>query len=124
MTDIAADTRLRSSVRNLASGRTLVLDYFTSARCGVVVGDITARFGVEPSPDTHTSLGELEGVRLFAERRLVPLLDEAGATLEHGRWPFGGRVRVALQRPDLWLEFLERPGNARHGRRREGDPSA
>jgi hypothetical protein len=105
-------SRLRADLPALASGRALVIDYFASARCGTVVGDITADLGNVPPPGTHAQLDDVAGVPVYAERRLLPLLEEAGLQLEPRRLPFGRAVRVRLDRPELWLDFLECPGVA------------
>jgi hypothetical protein len=94
------------------------IDYFAGARCGVVVGDITADFGPQPPSETHVRLAELDGVPVFAERRLVSLLHESGPTLDVRRWPIGQRLTVSLDRPEKWLEFLDLPGIARRSWRR------
>ena len=119
MPPIMASPRLRAELPGQARGRAIVIDYFASARCGLVIGDITARFGPDPRPETYVRLSDLEGVPVLAERRLVPLLDESALTLDLSRLPFGSRLRVRLDRPERWLEFLDRPGIARRGWRRD-----
>jgi hypothetical protein len=79
----------------------------------VAVGDITADFGPQPPPETHVKVVELEGVPVFAEGRLVSLLEQAGPSLDLRRLPFGRRLHVKLDRSELWLDFLERPGVVR-----------
>ena len=119
MVAIMASPRLRARLPSLARGRALVVDYFASARCGVVVGDITARFGPDPRPEAFVRLRDLEGVAVFVERRLVTLLEESAPTLDLSRWPIGHRLNVGLDRPERWLEFLDRPGIARRGWHRD-----
>jgi hypothetical protein len=71
---------------------------------------LTATFrAVEPGPD-YVELDPLEDVRLFAEARLVALLADAGATLMWAGPPFARHIAVGLDRSELWLEFLDRPG--------------
>jgi hypothetical protein len=82
----------------------------------VVVGDITADFGPQPAAETYVKLADLDGVPVFAEGRLVPLLEQTATSLDLRRLPFGRHLRVTLDRPERWLEFLERPGIARHRR--------
>jgi len=113
MITVGATPRLRADLSSLARGRSLVIDYFASARCGVVVGDITADFQQQPPSETHVRLVELEGVPVFAERRLVEVLEESVPTLDLGRLPIGRRLTVRLDLPEKWLEFLDRPGIAR-----------
>lgn len=108
--NIRAGPRLSAELRSLARGRAIVIDYFASGRCGVVVGDITADFAPPPPTATHSEVRAIDGVRVFAERRLVPLLEETAVTLDLRRLPFGRRLGVMLDRPERWLDFLERPG--------------
>jgi hypothetical protein len=103
---------LHDGLAVLASGRALVIDYFAAARCGTVVGDITADFGDVPPPGTHAKLDDVAGVPIYAEKRLLPLLEEAGLQLEPRWLPLGRAVRIRLDRPELWLDFLECPGVA------------
>ncbi len=112
MITIGVAPRLRGALRELAAGRAVLVDYFVSARCGVVVGDLTADFGIEPSVATHARLDDIDGVPVFAERRLLPLLDESGPSIERRRLPFGSAIGLRLDRPERWLAFLERPGVA------------
>ncbi len=118
MITLTAAPRLRGKLSRLAQGRSLVIDYFASALCGVVVGDITADFRPQPPSDTHVRLVELEGVPVFAERRLVPLLEQTALSLDLRRLPIGRRLLVKLDRPEQWLDFLDRPGIARRSWRR------
>jgi hypothetical protein len=107
---VGVSPRLRGELSQLAGGRALILDYFVTARCGSVVGDITAGFGREPRLDGYARLDDVEGVRVYAERRLLPLLEEAGARLDKRRMPFGPQIGLRLDRPEQWLGFLEGPG--------------
>jgi hypothetical protein len=107
---VGISPRLRGELSQLAGGRALIVDYFVTARCGSVVGDITADFGREPQPDSYARLEDVEGVRVYAELRLLPLLEEAGPRLDRRRVPFGPQVGLRLDRPEQWLGFLERPG--------------
>jgi len=112
MIAIGVAPQLRGELRELAAGRAVIVDYFVSARCGVAVGDLTADFGVEPSVETHARLEDIDGVPVFAERRLLPLLDESGPSIERRRLLFGSAIGLRLDRPERWLAFLERPGVA------------
>lgn len=102
--------RLRDVLTRLAGGRALVIDYFATGRCGAVVGDLTAEFWPEPPGDGYLELATVGSVRVFAEARLVGLLEEAGPGLDLAGLPFARHVAVTLERPERWLEFLERPG--------------
>jgi len=107
---IAIAPRLRDQLATMAAGRVLVIDYFAGARCGPVVGDLTATFRPEPTEGGYVQLATVDGVRVFAEGRLIALFADAGPGLDvAGIW-FGRHVVVTLQRPERWLAFLERPG--------------
>jgi hypothetical protein len=110
---IKATPRLRAELPRLAAGRALVIDYFASARGGVVVGDLTVDFGPEPEARTHAKLAELDGIPVYAARRLLPLLDESGPSLDARRLPFGRRMQLILDRPEHWLDFPQEPGVVR-----------
>jgi hypothetical protein len=110
MVNVSATSRLQADLSRLARGRAIVIDYFASARCGLVVGDITASFEPPPPPETHVRLRDLEGVPVFSERRLVSLLEESAATIDRPLLPIGDGLAVKLERPESWLEFLDRPG--------------
>ena len=115
---VNATSRLRAELPRLVAGRAVIIDSFASARCGVVVGDLTVDFGPEPDARTHAKLAEIEGVPVYAEARLVPLLEESGPSLDRRRLPFGRLVQLTLDQPEHWLDFLQKPGVVR--RRRPG----
>ena len=100
-------TDVRPTLRSVAGGRVIVIDCFASHRCGLTIGDLTAHFqAAEPGPG-YAELWALEGVRLFAQMHLLNLLAAAGVTLRwRGSW-FARRLALELDRPELWLEFLE-----------------
>jgi hypothetical protein len=108
--NVGMTAELRSSVRSTARGRSLVIDYFASHRCGPPVGDLTATFIAEEPGSTYVELDPIEDVRLFVEVRLVPLLAAAGVTLRWAGPAFARHLAVVLDRPGLWLEFLDKPG--------------
>jgi len=116
MARVRATPRLRGRLPGLAAGRMLVIDNFASARCGVVVGDITTYFGPLPPPETHAEVAERDGIPVLADRRLVPLLEGASIELDLRRLPSLPGLAGGLEPPERWLEFLERPGVA-HPRR-------
>ena len=45
---LGVEPTLRGSLARLANGRVLVVDYFASRRCSVVIGDLTGDFGDTP----------------------------------------------------------------------------
>ena len=113
MNAVDAAPRLRAKLSDAARGSAIVIDYYASARCGLVVGDITADLTHSPPADTHVLVADVEGVPVLAEPRLVPLLEQSGIFLNVRRLPFGERLAVYLDPPDRWLEFLQRPGVVR-----------
>ena len=62
-----------------------------------------------PSPG-FVELASIEGVRVFAESRLLAVLADAGSTLRLGGLPFAQHIAVELDRPERWIDFLEQPG--------------
>jgi len=101
---------LRDQLPALAAGRALVIDYYAGARCGTVVGDLTAKFRPMPTNDAYVPIASIDGVRVFAEARLIRLLEDAGGGLDLGGLPFARHLVVTLRQPELWLAFLDRPG--------------
>jgi hypothetical protein len=101
---------LRGSLARLANGRVMVIDYFASRRCSVVIGDLTVDFGDTPPGPGYVELASIERVRVFAESRLLAVLGAAGFTLRLGGPPFVRHMSVELERPERWIDFLERPG--------------
>ena len=107
---LGVEPTLRDSLAQLANGRVLVIDYFTSRRCSIVIGDLTGNFeDTQPGPG-YVELANVEGVRVFTESRL---------SLRLGGPPFARHLAVELDRPECWIEFLERPG-VLAGKRRVG----
>lgn len=107
---IDIETGLRRDLVADAAGRVLVIDYWASHRCGVVTGDLTAAFQVGRPERPYLELEPIEGVRVFAEERLVGLLATGGPRLRRGGLAFARHLSVDLARPELWLDFLSRPG--------------
>ncbi len=107
---ISIAPRLRDRLASLAAGRALVIDYFARARCGSVVGDLTAKFRPVPADDGYVQLATVDGVRLFAEKRLIGLFEDGGTGLDLAGPRLARHLVVTVQRPERWLDFLERPG--------------
>src|ERR1700730_14971701 len=104
---VGVEPPLRSSLAERANGRVLVIDYFASRRCSVVIGVLTASFGGEPSAPGYVELAPIASVRVFAEARLLPVLSDAGPTLVLGGPSFARHLSVELGQPERWLDFLE-----------------
>ena len=107
---LGVEPTLRGSLAPLASGRALVIDYFASRRCSVVIGDLTADFKDTPPRPRYVELASIEGVRVFTERRLLAVLGELGTMLRLGGPPFARHLSVELDQPEHWIDFLEGPG--------------
>jgi hypothetical protein len=110
---------LRVQLGRLAAGRTLVIDYFASRRCSVVIGDLTCRFEARPRGRGYTELASIDGVRVFVESRLLDTLKAAGPTLRLGGPPFARHLAIELDEPERWIDFLDGPG-VLAGKRRFG----
>lgn len=108
---VGVDRALRSSLPALAAGRSLVIDSFRLWQCGTWVGDLTVEWwAAEPGPE-FAELASLDGVRLFANRRLLRLLRDGEAMLRRGRLPFRRGLAVTLEHGELWIDFLEHPSS-------------
>ena len=107
---LGVEPTLRRSLAQIANGRVLVIDYFASRRCSVVIGDLTGDFENAPPSPGFVELASIDGVRVFAEARLLAVLGDAGSTLRLGGLPFARHVAVELDRPERWIDFLEGPG--------------
>ena len=106
---IGFEPTLRRELATRATGRVLVIDYFASRRCGVVTGDLTATFRHE-IVGRYLELAPVDGVRIVAEERLLNLLQRSGPTLRLTGPNLWRHLSVELALPELWLDFLERPG--------------
>ena len=107
---LGVEPPLRASLARLAGGRVVVIDYFASRRCSVVFGDLTGAFAARPPGPAYVEFASIEGVRIFVERRLLPVLAEAGPTLRLAGPSFARHLAVELEVPERWIDFLERPG--------------
>ena len=116
---IGVGPTLRGSLARLANGPMLVIDYFASRRCSVVIGDLTADFSDTPPGPGYVELASIERVRIFAESRLLAVFGAAGSTLRLGGPPFARHLSVGLERPERWIDFLNGPG-VLAGKRRVG----
>jgi hypothetical protein len=109
---LGVEPALRASLANLAHGRVIAIDYFASrTRCQwIVCGDLTTRFAAGPPAQDFVELASIEGVRIFVEPRLLPVLADAGPTLRLAGPPFARHLAMELELPERWIEFLEGPG--------------
>lgn len=108
---VGIEPSLRSSLAEQACGRSLVIDSYRSWQCGTWIGDLTVGWArVDLGPD-YVELAPLDGVRLFADRRLLGFLRAAGPVVRLGGLPFRRRLGIDLERPDLWIDYLEHPAS-------------
>jgi hypothetical protein len=107
---LGVEPTLRRSIAQLAKGRVLVIDYFASRRCSVVIGDLTGDFRDAPPGRGYIELATLEGVRVFAAPGLLGVLGDARPSLRLGGPPFARHLAVDLDPPERWIDFLEGPG--------------
>ena len=114
---VGVEPSLRGSLAHLANGRAIVIDYFASRRCSVVIGDLTADFGEIPPAAGYVEVGSVEEVRVFAESRLLAVLADTQSCLRLSGPPFARHLALDLDPPERWIEFLEGPG-VLPGRRR------
>lgn len=63
-------------------------------------------------PD-YVELAPVDGVRLFANRRLLGFLRTAGPIVRRGGLPFLRRLGINLEWPDLWIDNLDHPASVR-----------
>ena len=104
------DRSLQGSLAARAAGRIVVIDAYRTWNCGTWVGDLTAKLADAAPGDGFTELAPVDGVPAYANAGVVRLLDTAGASLHAvGRFR-GSGLRVELDRPELWIDYLEHPG--------------
>lgn len=105
--EVAVEPELRRVIGIWAAGRPLVIDYFTSRRGALTVGDLTVGFASRPLEPRYVELEPVAGVRVLAERTILEFLAD-GAVLRRARLPFARRLAISLVHPEHWIEFLER----------------
>lgn len=106
---VRLDPSLVGSFAERSDGRVLVIDAFRSWHCGTWIGDLTAEWSRTAPDDAFVALAQLESVPVYAHRRLVRLIETAGAKVVRSRLPFFGGLNVTLDRPELWIDYLDRP---------------
>jgi len=104
---IAVHPALRGSLARLARDRALVISYFASARCGVVVGDLTISWRSTAPGAKFRRLEAIEGVELFADARLLEVLASAAPELGSPSILRRGTPTLSLGLPERWLDFLD-----------------
>ncbi|MEK6720961.1 MAG: hypothetical protein AABZ33_09880 [Chloroflexota bacterium] len=106
---IGLNGRLRGQLATLSAGRVLVIGYFASWRCGVVVGDFSISWRKAAPGPGYVELTPIEAVPVYADRRLRDVLRRSNPEL----WPGGvfsrGTPSIRLALPEQWIAFLEGP---------------
>lgn len=116
---LEADARARARLRGRAAGRALLIDFYATRCCtSALIGDLETRWVDPAETPERIAVDEIEGVAILADRRLVPLLSEGAALVESGP-VFAHTIGVRLDRPELWLAFLETPAARRRSPRPE-----
>jgi len=120
---IALEPRLHGRLATLSAGRALVVEYFTSKSCCAVIGDFTVSWRTATPGPGYMSLPPIEGVPIYADRRLLAVLSEGMPEL----WP-GGLFRrdtptIRLGIPERWIQFLGGPPAQIRGARAERGPT-
>jgi len=106
---IVLNGRLRGQLATLGAERVLVIGYFASGRCGVVVGDFSISWRKAAPGPGYVELNPIEGVPVYADRRLLDVLRRSNPEL----WPGGlfsrGTPSIRLALPEQWIAFLDGP---------------
>src|SRR5712671_838495 len=97
---LGVEPALRGSLAHLANGRVLVIDYFASRRCSVVIGDLTADFVEKPLGPGYIEVGSVEGVGAFVEPRLLAVLADTESSLRLSGPPFARHLAIDLDPPE------------------------
>lgn len=106
---VKVDASLRPELPSVVDGRAVVIAAVRFWQCGTWVGDLSVRLGDVPLDGSFVPLEPIEGVAVFAQRGLPRLLEKAGAVLERGVWPLRRGLRIRLERPEYWIDYLDRP---------------
>lgn len=114
---IEADSRATRRIAEEARGRTLLIDFFASRCCtSVLVGDLETRW-LDPGQDAGLEpIGSVNATPIVADPALTAVLRAGRARIVAAGW-LGRSLRVWLDAPEAWLDFLGTPAARRlHGR--------
>lgn len=100
---------LQGSLSTRAAGRVLVIDAYRTRSCCAWIGDLTTRWEPAPPAAGFAAPVLLDGVPIVVRSSLVGPLEVAGATLHGSGLIRRDGVRIELDRPELWIAWLERP---------------
>lgn len=93
-----------------SSGRLVIIDAYRQWSCGAWIGDLTAGW-VDRSPGAgYVASDPIEGVPVFVRSSLAHLLEAAGPSLAPSGVIRRDGLRIELERPELWLDWLAYPG--------------
>lgn len=106
---IDLDGRLRGQLATLAAGRVLVIGYFASRGCCVIVGDFSISWRKAAPGHGYVELTPIEGVLVYADRRLLEVLRRSSPELRSGGVFGRGTPSIRLALPEQWISFLEGP---------------
>lgn len=111
MVAVGVEPALRASLAALGEGRLIAIDSFRSWQCGTWIGDLTVEWRAAAPGADFVECAPIEGVRVFANRRLLRLLDEAGPVLRRSGLPFQRGLGISLARGELWIDYLDHPSS-------------
>jgi len=106
---LAVDPRLQGNLAALSAGRVLVIGYFASRRCGVVVGDFSISWRKAAPGPGYVELTPIEDVPVYANRGLLEVLRRSNPELWPGGLLSGGTPSIRLAHPEQWIAFLDGP---------------
>lgn len=112
---LAVDPNVRGRIAAIAAGRTLVVDYYATRCCtSVWVGDLAVSWRDADVEEIRTAeLEPVDGVRVVADRHLLDVLAVGEPVLTLAGPSFARHLAVRLDRPEVWIAFLESPRIAR-----------
>ena len=103
------DRSLEGSLAAQAAGRVIVIDAYRNWSCGTWIGDVTARWERTAPDRGFVMVASVDGVPVAVNEAVLGLLDAAGPTLRGGGRFRRNGLRVELDRPELWIDYLNRP---------------
>ena len=106
---IVLNGQLRGQLATLSAGRVLVIGYFASRRCAVVVGDFSISWRKAAPGPGYVELTPIKGVPVYADRRLLDVLRRSDPELRPGGLFSRGTPSIRLALPEQWIAFLEGP---------------